>query len=155
MSDPKYLFQYCPKLVVFSKDYQKVLLARRHGESDYDGTFSFIGGKTEITDESLVAGIKREKDEEISSSAHLKIYTLACQNVLFRKSDGSTMIVPHYLAQFIEGEINLNEDEYSEYKWVALEDLEKFEPKIENIPEKVRWALNVKQFAKETDFVEI
>lgn len=53
-------FQYCQKLVVLSQDLDKVLLARRKGEADYDGVFSFIGGKMEMTDESLLAGMKRE-----------------------------------------------------------------------------------------------
>ena len=59
------LFQYCQKLVVLSTDKQSVLLAQRKGEADYDGVFSFIGGKLETTDESLLAGMRREKNEEI------------------------------------------------------------------------------------------
>ena len=39
-----YNFQYCQKIVVLSKDKNKVLLCKRKGEADYDGTFSFIGG---------------------------------------------------------------------------------------------------------------
>ena len=59
------LFQYCQKIVIFSKDGTSVLLAKRRGEADYDGVFSFIGGKLESTDGGLVQGLQREKDEEI------------------------------------------------------------------------------------------
>ena len=58
-SNPNLLFQYIQKLVVLSSDRQSVLVAKRKGEADYDGTFSFIGGKMETTDESLIAGMKR------------------------------------------------------------------------------------------------
>jgi ADP-ribose pyrophosphatase YjhB (NUDIX family) len=44
------LFQYCQKIVVYSQDGQKVLLCKRKGEADFDGTFSFIGGKMERSD---------------------------------------------------------------------------------------------------------
>ena len=47
------LFQYCQKLIVLSEDKTQVLLAKRKGEADYDGVYSFIGGKMETTDESM------------------------------------------------------------------------------------------------------
>ena len=42
------------------------------------------------------------------------------------------MVLPHYYARFIGGEITLN-DEYSEYRWVNLRELDRFEPKIETV----------------------
>ena len=42
------------------------------------------------------------------------------------------MVLPHYYARFIGGEIMLN-DEYSEYRWVNLRELDQFEPKIETV----------------------
>jgi len=47
-----------------------VLLAKRAGEADYDGTWSFIGGKMETTDATLVAGMQREKNEEKAQVPH-------------------------------------------------------------------------------------
>lgn len=155
MADPKYNFQYCQKLIVFSDDWTKVLLARRKGEADYDGAWSFIGGKMETNDESIIAGIAREKDEEISTSARLRVYPLAANNTFFRKADGSTMILPHYLAQFVGGKINLSTEEYSEFRWVAINDLPTLEPKIESIPAMAVWALALKTFANPNDFIEI
>jgi 8-oxo-dGTP pyrophosphatase MutT (NUDIX family) len=155
MSDPKYNFQYCLKAVLFSEDWQKVLLAKRYGEADYDGTFSFIGGKMETTDESIVAAIKREKDEEIGETARVRVHLQSMNNVLFRKKDGSAMIVPHYIAQYLGGDIKLNAEEYSEYAWVPIEELATFEPKIANIPEFVAWASQLRQNLKPEDFTEI
>lgn len=155
MSDPKYNFQYCQKIILFSEDWQSVFLAKRYGEADYDGTFSFIGGKMETTDESIAAGLKREKDEEIGESARVRVYMDATRNLLFRKKDGSVMILPHYTAQYVDGEIKLNAEEYSEYAWVPVTELADFEPKIANIPELVAWAGELRASLKPEDFTEI
>lgn len=146
-------FQYCQKLIVLSEDKTKVLLAKRKGEADYDGTFSFIGGKMETTDESIVAGMKREKDEEIGTDVKVRLFPDETHNLLFRKKDGSSMILPHIPGVYISGEINLNE-EYSEYRWVPIAELDTFEPMIEGIPELTQWAVR-KLSQASNDFVEV
>lgn len=128
----KYFFLYCQKIVVFSKDHTKVLLCKRQGEADYDSLFSFIGGKMERTDESILAGLTREKNEEVGLSFKIKIMLDLSINEHFVRKDGNPMILPHYFAEHEGGEIVLS-DEYSEYKWVSLAELEDFQPKIPNI----------------------
>ncbi|HEY1835381.1 MAG TPA: NUDIX hydrolase [Candidatus Saccharimonadales bacterium] len=155
MSDPKYSFQYCQKIIVFSEDWSSVLLAKRQGEADYDGAFSFIGGKMDTSDESILAGLAREKNEEIGESAKIHVYPKATNNLFFRKKDGSSMILPHYLAQFMGGKITLNPEEYSEFRWVAVDDLPALEPKIPNIPDMVAWGVALKEFVNPKEFVEI
>lgn len=155
MTDSKYAFQYCQKIIVFSEDWSQVLLARRRGEADYDGTFSFIGGKMEATDKTIIEGVRREKNEEIGETARLKLYTGSTRNLLYRKADSSNMILPHYLAHYLGGEIKLNYREYSEYCWVSIPQLAEFEPKVENIPEMVDWALSLKICAKAEDLIDI
>ena len=82
------LFQYCQKIVLFSQDGSAVLLARRRGEADYDGVFSFIGGKLESTDGGLVNGLRREKNEEIGSAAKIAVVTTsALMNILSKLMD--------------------------------------------------------------------
>lgn len=135
-------FQYCQKIVVFSDDKKSVLLCKRKGEQDYDGVFSFIGGKMETTDPSIIEGLRREKNEEIGDQCRIQVYPEFSTNLLFKKKDGSSMILPHYTAIFQSGEIILN-DEYSEYQWVLLTDLKTFEPKIESIPETVSQVLRI------------
>jgi NADH pyrophosphatase NudC (nudix superfamily) len=151
----KYNFQYCPKLVVLSTDKSKILLCKRKGEADYDGTFSFIGGKMESTDSSINEAIKREKDEEVGSDFRVLLYPNFSLNILFRKKDGSSMIVPHYLAIYKAGEVRLNSNEYSEYKWVKIDELNSFEPKIQNIPGMVAQTLSLANIALDQDFVVI
>ncbi len=102
----------------------------------------------ETTDTSIIAGLKREKDEEVGENFKIKIYTQFSLNLLFRKKDGNSMILPHYLAIYEKGEINLN-DEYSEYQWVNIDNLKDFEPKIPNIPETVKELLLLEKIAKE------
>jgi len=146
----KYNFQYCQKIVVFSSDLKKVLLCRRKGENDYDGVYSFIGGKMETSDEDIVSAMQREKNEEVGEDFKIQLYHEFSNNLTFKKKDGSHMILPHYFAKHLEGEVKLN-DEYSEYKWVKIEDLEDFEPKIKNIPESVNKLLKLGKIIEDKD----
>ena len=150
----KYSFQFCPKIVVFSGDLKSVLLCKRKDESDYNGTFSFIGGKMEITDESIEAGLAREKNEEVGKDFRIELYAKYSANLFFVKKDGSKMILPHYCAIHKGGEIKLNE-EYSEFRWVAVDELNSFEPKISNIPESVDDMRRLMKLQDENDRIEI
>lgn len=143
MTDKKqYLFEYCQKLVIFDEKLEKIFLAKRIGEADYDGTYAFIGGKMEITDENIVAGLKREKDEEVGTHFRVMIDASSTRNLLYMKNSGQKMILPHYAGIYDGGEVDLS-DEYSEYAWVSLSELKDFEPKIPNIPEMVVWAKQI------------
>ncbi len=146
----KYYFQYCQKIVVFSHDFTKVLLCKRKNEADYDGVYSFIGGKMETTDKNIITSMQREKNEEVGENFKVKIYTKFSNNLIFKKKSGDYMILPHYLAIHAGGDIKLNE-EYSEYQWVNIADLEQFEPKIKNIPESVNKLLKLKTIIEDKD----
>jgi 8-oxo-dGTP pyrophosphatase MutT (NUDIX family) len=135
------LFQYCQKLIIVSAERDRVLLAKRKGEADYDGTYSFIGGKMETTDLSLVDGMKREKNEEIGPKAVVKVFPNESYNLLFRKKDGNSMVIPHIAGIFVSGHIILNDSEYSNYLWAPIAELETLEPKISNIPQLTAWAI--------------
>lgn len=121
-----------------------MLLCKRKGEQDFDGVFSFIWGKMEVTDESIVAWVQREKNEEVGEGVKLSILAEYHPVSFFRKKDGNSMILPHYYAKYLEGEIKINE-EYSEYQRVKVEELEAFEPKIRTIPEMVKKVLHLKK----------
>ena len=71
----KYNFQYCQKIVIYSKDESSVLLCRRKNENDLDGIFTFAGGKLETTDENVIDGLIREKNEELGSDFKIKIFS--------------------------------------------------------------------------------
>jgi 8-oxo-dGTP pyrophosphatase MutT (NUDIX family) len=150
----KLLFQYCQKLVIFSADRKSVLLAKRKGEADLDGVFSFVGGKMETTDKTILDGIRREKNEEIGEAAKIRVLPDETSNLLFRKKDGNSMILPHIVGVFVSGDIVLNE-EYGEYKWVPIVELDNFEPKVGNVPDSTRWALLKLARTNEEQFVEI
>jgi 8-oxo-dGTP pyrophosphatase MutT (NUDIX family) len=122
--DPTLFFHYCPKQIIFSEDKKSVLMARRAGEADYDGVYSFVGGKTETTDGNLLKGLKREKDEEIGASARVKIcWSFSCYQAWYRKANGNYMVLPHHVGIFIGGTVDLNKDEYDDYKWVPVEEI--------------------------------
>lgn len=142
------LFQCCQKLVLIKDD--KVLLCKRKGEQDYDGIYSLMGGKLEISDEDFIGGLKREKEEEIGNKCKIKVYTTYSTNKIYRKNDGTTMILPHYYAEFISGDINLGE-EYEDYKWVKLNELDNFQPLIDTVPDVVRKMIVIKELINKTD----
>lgn len=151
----KYHFQFCPKLVILSSDLSKVLLGKRRGESDYDGVFSFIGGKMEDIDQTIVEGIKREKNEEIGGNFLLQLYPDISSSLLFIKSDNTHMIVSYYLAIHHGGEITPNHKEYSEYRWIDIDLIAKLEPKVPTIPTVVDLFLGMRNKFDKMDFVEI
>ncbi len=95
----RFLFQYCPKIAVVRN--HSVLLCRRAGEADFDGVFTFIGGKMEHGDLTIIEALRREKNEEVGSGVSLSVLIRYSVNVEFVKSDGSRMILPHYLANFV------------------------------------------------------
>ena len=147
-------FQYCQKLVVYSQDEQSVLLCKRKGEADYDGVFSFIGGKMETTDDSLIDGMHREKNEEVGEHFKIKVFPTFTTNAFFLKKDGNAMVLPHIYAIHQSGEIVLNE-EYSTYKRVPLTEIKDFEPKIETIPEVIEKLNLLKEIIHTTESVII
>jgi hypothetical protein len=51
--------------------------------------------------------------------------------------------------------MKLNNEEYSEFRWVAVDELLALEPKIPTIPDMVTWALSLKNFARPQDFTDI
>ncbi len=152
--DSKYAFTNCQKIVVFRNNNTEVLLAKRIREKDFDGVFSFIGGKMEITDGGIVEGLKREKDEEMGENFKVKVYPVFNTMVYFVKADGSFMILPHYYARYESGEIKLNE-EYSEYKWVEVAKLAEFEPKIFSVELMTKNLLKLVGLIKEEELVLI
>ncbi len=147
----QYNFQYCQKLVIYSKDESSVLLCKRKDEADFDGAFSFIGGKMENTDSGIIDGLQREKDEEVGKDFNIKVFPFFTTNIFFVKKDGSAMILPHFYAIHTAGDVVLNE-EYSEYAWVSLGDVDNFEPKINTISDVLHKMTILKKVIKETPF---
>ena len=147
----QYNFQYCQKLVIYSKDESSILLCKRKDEADFDGAFSFIGGKMENTDSGIIDGLQREKDEEVGKDFNIKVFPFFTTNIFFVKKDGSAMILPHFYAIHTAGDVVLNE-EYSEYAWVPLGDVDNFEPKINTISDVLHKMTILKKVIKETPF---
>ena len=154
MNKDKYNFQYCQKIVVFSKDMNSVLLCKRKDEDDFNEIYTFIGGKMETSDKDIISAIQREKDEEIGESFKIELYPKFSNNVNYVKKNGDFMILPHYYAKHISGEVKLNE-EYSDYKWVGIDNLDAFEPKINNISETVKILLKLRTIIKDEDLIVI
>ena len=155
MDNPsKYNFQYCQKIVVFSRDLNSILLCKRRNEDDYNEIYTFIGGKMETSDKDIISAIQREKDEEVGEDFKVELYSKFSSNVNYKKNNGDFMILPHYYARHINGDVKLN-DEYSDYKWIDINDLDTFEPKVNNIPKTVKALLKLKTIMKDKDLIII
>jgi ADP-ribose pyrophosphatase YjhB (NUDIX family) len=147
-------FQFCPKIAIFNQANTSVFLCKRKGELDYDGVFSLIGGKMEHKDEDIIGALRREKIEEVGKDFQINILPYYSVDVLYTKKDGNRMILPHYYAKFVAGDVHLS-DEYSTCEWVPLAELASFEPMIANI----RWIgpllLRVATITQDTELVLI
>ena len=65
------------------------------------------------------------------------------------------MILPHFYAIHDSGEIKLNKEEYSEFRWIPIKDIHNFEPKFFTIPEILNKFSILKKIINETDAVII
>lgn len=108
----------------------------------------------ENMDGSFIAGLQREKNEEVGEEFKTEIYPTFTVNSLFKKNSGDFMVLPHYYARHINGDIHLNE-EYFDFKWVKVSDLKDFEPKIPGIPGVVEKLRLLKKIMNQEDMVII
>lgn len=116
--------------------------------------FTFIGGRIEHKDKGYVDGIKREKNEEVGNDCEIKLFTTFTINNEYIKKDGSRMILPHFLAIYIKGNIILS-SEYSQFEWVEIDKLDEFEPKYKNIPFVIDKMLENIKWLEKDDYVII
>jgi 8-oxo-dGTP pyrophosphatase MutT (NUDIX family) len=147
------LYQYCPKVAII--DRTRVLLAKRQGEADLDGALTLVGGKIEHSDTSIVAGITRELREEIGADIQLDLlatYSIAAE---YTKADGNRMILPHFLAEYVTGEVHLNNEEYATYTWAEIDQLDNLPGVLPNIGEICRRLLPLRQIAGPDDYVNL
>ncbi len=64
------------------------------------------------------------------------------------------MVLPHYYAVHVSSEPQINE-EYSEFRWVSLKELDSFAPMVETIPKTVLEILKLEKVMKKEDLVLI
>jgi len=128
----------CQKICIYNESDNTILLCKRHGEEDFDGVFSFPGGKMDDADKTMEDGIKRELLEELGGDLNYDLRMNIAINKEYTRKDGEYMVLPHYLAIYKGGEIEINQQEYSDYTWVGLEEVDD----INCIP-------NIKEIAQE------
>ena len=145
----------CPKVALVDELTESVLLCRRTGEQDYDAHFSLVGGKLHEDDGSLAEGIRRELREELGDRVRGSIHLGCSVDVLFTKTSGDRMLLPHYYARFDGGQIDLNPAEYDEMRWVPVSALRATSPLIENVPAIVERLASLRACMPESEFVEI
>ena len=116
--------------------------------------FAFVGGKMDADEVSILDSLKREKDEEIGEDVKIKVFLNFCENFFFIRESGKPIMMSFYFGVYEDGKINLN-DEHLEYKWVKIDELKEFEPKIFDIEEKAKKMLKLDKIIREEDLVLI
>ena len=79
---------------------------------------------------------------------------MSCYQVWYTKNNGNSMVLPHHIAIYQGGEIKLNPEEYDDYKWVPVDEIDKH-AQIPANPPAVRAALRYLPMLNDDDFVEI
>lgn len=98
----------------------EILVLKRRGYGDLDGTWDIPGGRIEST-EDLITGLKREVREEIGVDFVGKPQIIAAQDIFPADSDRHIVRLTHLLTEDIAN-INLS-DEHSEYRYAQAVEL--------------------------------
>jgi len=115
--------QRYPKIVMFSDDFTKILLAKRKNGNTASKAYTFIGKDSSPEESDVMQELKRKKREELGTECFVRLFVDGSAEV-DDKQDGK--VVPHsyHLGIFMGGTIKLD-PAYSDYSWIRLEELEK------------------------------
>ena len=58
----------------------------------------------------MLGGLQREKDEELGKEFKVSVCPTISYNVYFIKKSGQHMIVPHFVAKYMSGQVVLSEE---------------------------------------------
>lgn len=135
-------YEKCNKLhivavtaVIRNKDGKFLVVKRHPREITFPNKWSFPGGKVEGND-SIEQALVREVKEEIGLK--MKPGKILLKDACFTRPDGQTVKVLAYLVEVEEGEVKFDANDFTEYRWVTTEELEKL-PHV-GIEEEVRKA---------------
>ncbi len=149
MSASADVYQVCPKVAIFYQG--RVLIAKRQSETELNETYTLVGGKLEHTDKTILAGIRRELQEEIGNDCSIRLLKTFAVVVEYIKQDGSRMILPHFYGEFLRGTISLSK-EYSDFQWVLIEALPQLPRTIRNLEAVCRELIRITAIAGADDY---
>jgi 8-oxo-dGTP pyrophosphatase MutT (NUDIX family) len=140
----KYFHFFVGKLAIFRNEGGRwhVLVTKRHGEKEYDNTFSFPGGRKEVADTEIIDNLRREKAEELGSDFKINIFPDVATTLAFTRKDGIPVVGAVFPALYDRGEVRLGRG-YSEYRWVDVEKISTVQPYTPNLEEETRTALTL------------
>jgi bifunctional NMN adenylyltransferase/nudix hydrolase len=107
-------------VAIFNDDYTKLLLGRKK----YEQTFRFVGGFTDVTDETLEQTVKREAAEETNLEIGNIQYVSSrkVRDWRYRGEDDRGIITTFFMAKKIFG-AETAKDDIEELKWISVEEL--------------------------------
>jgi len=110
--------------VIKNHDGKYLVLKRHPQEIAYPNMYTFPGGKVEGNDtveETLTKEVKEE------AGLTLRPGKILLKDKSFIRPDGQTTKVWSYLCEVEDEEVKLDTNDFTDYKWVNLEDLAKIE----------------------------
>lgn len=148
-------YHLCPTLVIFKEDLSAVLLLKPRKPEAYAGSYSFIGGHMEDSDEFLLSGIiKRVKDSQIGQACRVKYYDALCSYSLHVSIHDQPIVSPHHFALHVGGPIELGGD-FVEYLWSPVAASVKVGPRGDDCSSIVRSLLTVGSIPMDRNFIEV
>ena len=133
----KELHRIAMTAIIYNKERKYLVTKRSMHKKHFPGLWTVPGGGLNVDDYmnlptnggenqwyySLTHGLKREIREEVGVEVGKPEYLL---DLTFIKGDGVPVLVLSYYAEYLTGDVVLDEDA-TEYKWVSVEELKDLE----------------------------
>ena len=149
---PAKLFYFVANVMVYRASDRKWLLLKRHErEKVHPGKYAMPGGKLEHKDLDINIPTRMNDDvidfenaledllhREVKEEAGIEIKEpfLYVNSVAFIRPDGIPVILLKFAAEYKSGEIELEEDAFTDHAWVSSEETKKLDT-IKGIPEEI------------------
>lgn len=146
------LFYFVANVVVYrDSDKRCLILKRSEREKAHPGRYGVTGGKLEwenlpIESPTKINGDILDYDDaiekllirETKEEAGIEIYEdfKYVNSAVFIRPDGIPVVLVKFAAKYKEGEIKLEENSFTDYKWVNAEEIQQYEC-IDGIKEEV------------------
>lgn len=133
------LFYFVANVLVYRNDGKFLLLKRSMREKVHPGKFCTIGGKLEWNDLNITKPTRMNGDvfdfedavekllvKEVKEEAGVKIDTQNLKyinSVAFVRPDGIPVILVKFAARYKNGEVKIDENDFSDYIWVSSDEV--------------------------------
>ena len=132
--------------IVRNKEGKYLLCKRSPNEKAFPNKWCFPGGKLQMSDfintkkdtsDHWLNIFEKTVEKEILEETNLKVKaTDYVASLVFIRPNGFSTVIVNMLAEHIDGEVTLNQEELTDYAWVTLEESKNLDL-IENIYDQI------------------